>query len=95
MKDNICYRIILNILDNIPQYIFIFLGQQHLALLRFRVDGSGIGALAGGELPDLPPEGQRPQDLGSLSVSIIQDDTVQNTTVLPYFAYTINSVFST
>ena len=75
------------VLDNMLRYILlsIFLGQQHLAFFCLCFGGGSAGALAGGELPGLPPEGQRPPDLGSLSVSIIQDDTEQNTTVLPYF----------
>ena len=72
--------------------IICFIGQRHLALLRFRVDGSGIGALAGGELPDLPPEGQRPQDLGPPSVSIIQYGAVQYSKVLPYLILTISNL---
>ena len=51
MVDNIYYCIVLIILNNIPQYIFInFPGQQHLALLRLHIGSSGTGDLAGGVL---------------------------------------------
>ena len=64
MIDNICYRIVLNILNIIPQYIFIFLGQQHLALLCLCVGGGHPWLLAGPVLSDLRPEDLCPQDLG-------------------------------
>ena len=82
MIDNICYRIVLNILYNILRYIFyFFLGQQHLTLLCLRVGGGDSGALVGTVLPDLRQEDLCPQDLDPSPVSIIQYNTVQYTIV--------------
>ena len=72
--------------------LYIFVGQRHFSLLRHRVGGGGPGALAGGELPGLHQEGQRPPDLGSSPVSITQYDTEQYTTVLPYLNLTRNNL---
>ena len=47
------YSFILYILNNILQYIFIFLGQQHLALFPICSGGGYVGILAGPVLPGI------------------------------------------
>ena len=57
MIDNICYRIVLNILYNILRYIFyFFLGQQHLTLLCLRAGSGDPGFLARPDLLGLRPK---------------------------------------
>ena len=62
---------LLNILYNIPQYIFYFLGQQHLAFLHLRVGGGGPGVLVGGGLSGLQPAEPCPHGLDRPPVSTV------------------------
>ena len=52
-------------------HFLLFLGQRHFTIIGVCTGGGGTGALAGGDISCLPPEGQRPLHLGRPPVSTV------------------------